>query len=213
MFAPTIKGVVLMQKKNDERKIKIYNFINNFIKEYGVSPSCDEIASSIGCAKSTVFKFMKRLEEEGYIERLGHNQVVTVENSNTIDRIPVIGSIACGKPKLAIEDIKGFLPINIDWLGSGEYFGLIADGESMINIGIKNGDIVIVRKQSTAENGQVVVAMIPDEYDGEMTSTLKRFYKEQGRYRLHPENDELEDIYVEELQILGIAVKNISDVI
>ena len=83
----------------------------------------------------------------------------------------------------------------------------------MINIGIKDGDIVIVRKQEIADNGQVVVAMIPDEYSGEMTSTLKRFYKEQGRYRLHPENDELEDIYVDELQILGIAVKNISDVI
>ena len=202
-----------MQKKNDERKIKIYNFINDFIKEYGVSPSYDEIASSIGCAKSTLFKFMKRLEEEGYIERYGRNQIVTIENSNSIDRIPVIGSVACGKPKLAIEDIQGYIPINMDWLGKGEYFGLVADGDSMINIGIKDGDIVIVRKQEIAENGQVVVAMIFDEYSGEMTATLKRFYKEQGRYRLHPENDELDDIYVDELQILGIAVKSISDVI
>ena len=201
-----------MQKKNDERKIEIYNFINDFIKEYGVCPSYDEIASSIGCAKSTLFKYMKRLEEEGYIERYGRNQVVTVENSNAIDRVPVIGSVACGKPKLAIEDIQGYLPINIDWLGRGEYFGLVADGDSMINIGINDGDIVIVRKQSTAENGQVVVALIPDEYGGEMTATLKRFYKERGRYRLQPENDSMKDIYVDKLEILGIAVKNISDV-
>lgn len=201
-----------MQKKNDERKIEVYNFINDFIKEYGVCPSYDEIASSIGCAKSTLFKYMKRLEEEGYIERYGRNQVVTVENSNTIDRVPVIGSVACGKPKLAIEDIQGYLPINIDWLGRGEYFGLVADGDSMINIGINDGDIVIVRKQSTAENGQVVVALIPDEYGGEMTATLKRFYKERGRYRLQPENDTMKDIYVKHLEILGIAVKTISDV-
>lgn len=201
-----------MQKKNDERKIEVYNFINDFIKEYGVCPSYDEIASSIGCAKSTLFKYMKRLEEEGYIERYGRNQVVTVENSNSIDRVPVIGSVACGKPKLAIEDIQGYLPINIDWLGRGEYFGLVADGDSMINIGINDGDIVIVRKQSTAENGQVVVALIPDEYGGEMTATLKRFYKERGRYRLQPENDTMKDIYVKRLEILGIAVKTISDV-
>ena len=201
-----------MQKKNDERKIEIYNFINDFIKEYGVCPSYDEIASSIGCAKSTLFKYMKRLEEEGYIERYGRNQVVTVENSNAIDRVPVIGSVACGKPKLAIEDIQGYLPINIDWLGRGEYFALVADGDSMINIGINDGDIVIVRKQSTAENGQVVVALIPDEYGGEMTATLKRFYKERGRYRLQPENDTMKDIYVKRLEILGIAVKTISDV-
>lgn len=201
-----------MQKKNDERKIAVYNFINDFIKEYGVCPSYDEIASSIGCAKSTLFKYMKRLEEEGYIERYGRNQVVTVENSNSIDRVPVIGSVACGKPKLAIEDIQGYLPINIDWLGRGEYFGLVADGDSMINIGINDGDIVIVRKQSTAENGQVVVALIPDEYGGEMTATLKRFYKERGRYRLQPENDTMKDIYVKRLEILGIAVKTISDV-
>ena len=201
-----------MQKKNDERKIEVYNFINDFIKEYGVCPSYDEIASSIGCAKSTLFKYMKRLEEEGYIERYGRNQVVTVENSNSIDRVPVIGSVACGKPKLAIEDIQGYLPINIDWLGRGEYFGLVADGDSMINIGINDGDIVIIRKQSTAENGQVVVALIPDEYGGEMTATLKRFYKERGRYRLQPENDTMKDIYVKSLEILGIAVKTISDV-
>ena len=201
-----------MQKKNDERKLEVYNFINDFIKEYGVCPSYDEIASSIGCAKSTLFKYMKRLEEEGYIERYGRNQVVTVENSNAIDRVPVIGSVACGKPKLAIEDIQGYLPINIDWLGRGEYFGLVADGDSMINIGINDGDIVIVRKQSTAENGQVVVALIPDEYGGEMTATLKRFYKERGRYRLQPENDTMKDIYVKRLEILGIAVKTISDV-
>ena len=201
-----------MQKKNDERKLEVYNFINDFIKEYGVCPSYDEIASSIGCAKSTLFKYMKRLEEEGYIERYGRNQVVTVENSNSIDRVPVIGSVACGKPKLAIEDVQGYLPINIDWLGRGEYFGLVADGDSMINIGINDGDIVIVRKQSTAENGQVVVALIPDEYGGEMTATLKRFYKERGRYRLQPENDSMKDIYVDKLEILGIAVKNISDV-
>lgn len=184
-------------KKNNERKEEIYHFINNFIKEYGVCPSYNEIAASVKCAKSTLFKYMKRLEEEGLIERYGRNQIVTVENSNAIDRIPVIGSIACGKPKLAYEDIQGYLPIDVEWLGSGEYFGLVASGDSMINIGIKSGDIVIVRKQTTAENGQVVVAMVYDEDSGDMNATLKRLYKEKRGYRLHPENDYMSDIYVD----------------
>ena len=200
-------------KRNDERKDEVYRFINNFIKEYGVSPSYNEIASSIKCAKSTLFKYMTRLEEEGLIERFGRNQMVTIENSNAIERIPVIGTVACGKPKLAYEDIQGYIPINVDWLGSGEYFGLIAKGDSMTNININDGDIVIVRKQDTAENGQVVVAMIPDETSEDMTATLKRFYKERNCFRLHPENDYMDDIFVDDVHILGVAVKNISDVI
>ena len=168
-----------MRKKNTEKRQRVYNFINSFIKEYGVSPSYNEISSSLRIPKSTLFIYMRALEDEGYITRLGHNQIVTVENSNSIDRVPVIGSIACGKPKLALEDIQGYIPVNIDWLGPGEYFGLIADGDSMVNININKGDIVIIRKQSTAENGQVVAAMIPEEFGGEWTATLKIFYKEK----------------------------------
>lgn len=202
-----------MRKKNTEKRQRVYNFINSFIKEYGVSPSYDEISSSLHIPKSTLFIYMRALEDEGFITRLGRNQLVTLENSNSIDRVPVIGSIACGKPKLALEDIQGFIPVNIDWLGPGEYFGLIADGDSMVNININKGDIVIIRKQSTAENGQVVAAMIPEEFGGEWTATLKRFYKEKGTFRLHPENDYMEDIYVDDLQILGVAIKCISDVL
>ena len=202
-----------MRKKNIEKRMTIYNFINGFIKEYGVSPSYNEISTSLKIPKATLYIYMKALEEEGYISRLGHNQLVTVENTNAIDRIPVIGSVACGKPKLAIEDIQGYIPINLDWLGSGDYFALVANGDSMMNININDGDIVIVRKQSTAENGQVVVAMIPDECGGESSATLKRFYKERGKYRLHPENDYMDDIFVDKVEILGVAVKTISDVI
>ena len=192
--------------------MKVYNFINGFIKEYGVSPSYDEISSSLKIPKSTLFIYMRALEDEGYISRLGRNQLVTLENSNAIERVPVIGSIACGKPKLAIEDIQGYIPVNVDWLGPGEYFGLIASGDSMINININDGDIVIIRKQETAENGQVVAALIPDDGE-EWTATLKRFYKERGSFRLHPENDYMNDIYVDRVQVLGIAIKCISDVL
>ena len=202
-----------MRKKKYDKRQRVYNYINNFIKEYGVSPSYNEISSSLPIPKSTLFIYMRALEDEGYITRLGHNQIVTVENSNSIDRVPVLGAIACGKPKLALEDIQGYIPVNIDWLGPGEYFGLIADGDSMVNININKGDVVIIRKQSTAENGQVVAAMIPEEFGGEWTATLKRFYKEKGMFRLHPENDYMEDIYVDDLQILGVAIKCISDVL
>lgn len=107
-----------MRNKNDERMIQIYNYINNFIKEYGVSPSYADISSAKGCSKSTLFLYMKRLEEEGYISRMGHNQIVTLENTNSIDRIPVIGVMLtcphCGAFILADIDEGGRMRLSYE---------------------------------------------------------------------------------------------------
>ena len=129
--------------------------------------------------------------------------------------MPVIGAVACGKPKLAVEDIKCYIPLDPS-LKDGEYFGLVADGESMIDVGIHSGDIIFIRRQETADDGDIVVAMIDDDYSDESTATLKRFYRdpENRRYILHPENSEMEDIVVDKVRILGKAVrilKNIED--
>ena len=204
-----------MRPKNDEKKEAIYEFINDYIKEFGVSPTTQEIADEFETAKSIVSKFVNRLVEEGRLERYGRYQVVTKQNYFAPYQMPVIGAVACGKPKLAVEDIQCYIPLDQS-LKDGEYFGLVADGESMKDVGIHSGDIIFIRRQETADDGDIVVAMIDDDYSDESTATLKRFFrdKENKKYILHPENSEMEDIIVDKVRILGKAVriyKNIED--
>ena len=204
-----------MRPKNDEKKEAIYEFINDYIKEFGVSPTTQEIADEFETAKSIVSKFVNRLVEEGRLERYGRYQVVTKQNYFAPYQMPVIGAVACGKPKLAVEDIQCYIPLDQS-LKDGEYFGLVADGESMKEVGIHSGDIIFIRRQETADDGDIVVAMIDDDYSDESTATLKRFFrdKENKKYILHPENSEMEDIIVDKVRILGKAVriyKNIED--
>lgn len=202
-----------MKPRNEQKKIEIYNYINEFIKEYGVCPSIPEIADGVHLAKSTTHKYLVRLEEEGYIEKYGRNQILTRENSEPIERIPVIGAMAYGNPKLAVEDIEMYIPISKEILGEGEYIALIAEGDSMIDARIDNGDIVFIRCQETAEKGQVVAAILRDEYTGESAATLKRFYKEgKQRIRLHPENPYMSDILVDKLDIVEIATKILRNI-
>ena len=202
-----------MRPKNNEKKEAIYEFINEYIKEFGVSPTTQEIADEFRTAKSTVSKFVNRLVEEGRLERYGRYQVVTQQNYFAPYQMPVIGAVACGKPKLAVEDIKCYIPLDPS-LKDGEYFGLVADGESMIDVGIHSGDIIFIRRQETADDGDIVVAMIDDDYSDESTATLKRFYRdpENRRYILHPENSEMEDIVVDKVRILGKAVRILKNI-
>ena len=170
-----------MRPRNEEAKEQIYAFVNEYIKEFGVSPSTQEIADRVKTTKSCVSKYVNRLIEEGRIERCGRYQIVTVQNRFSPYQMPVIGAVSCGKPRLAFEDIKGYIPLDAS-LSAGEYFGLIADGSSMIDVGIHSGDIVFVRRQEMADDGDIVVAMIEED------ATVKRFYKENGHFRLQPEN-------------------------
>ena len=204
-----------MRPKNDEKKEAIYEFINEYIKEFGVSPTTQEIADEFRTAKSIVSKFVTRLVEEGRLERFGRYHVVTQQNYFAPYQMPVIGAVACGKPKLAVEDIQCYIPLD-ESLAPGEYFGLIADGESMIDVGIHSGDIIFIRRQDTADDGDIVVAMIDDDYSDESTATLKRFFRdlENRKYILRPENSNMDDIIVDKVRILGKAVriyKNIED--
>ena len=207
---------LVMRKKDDLKKIEIYNFIVNYISENGYSPSLLEISDHFRCVKSAISKYVTRLEDEGYLERLGRNRLVTHSNLTRCNRMPIVGEIACGKPILAVEDIESYIPYNEEMLGKGDFFALRARGDSMVGIGISDGDIVYIRKQDTAHDGDIVVAMIDDDYSDESTATLKRFYRdpENRRYILHPENSEMEDIVVDKVRILGKAVrilKNIED--
>ena len=201
-----------MIERNEERKMKIYAYINEFIKEYGVCPSITEIADGMRCAKSTVHKYLVRLEEEGYIEKYGRNQIVTKQNATPVDRIPLIGAVACGTPTMAQEEMQTYIPVDKRLLGSGEFFALKAQGNSMIEAGINDGDVVFIRYQQTAEDGQIVVALIEDTVDGGVEGTLKRFYKDKHQIRLHPENKEMKDIIVNNAKIVGVAVKVLKNI-
>ncbi len=201
-----------MRTKNDERKMEVYRFVNDFMKERGVCPTTQQIGDTLGMAKSTVSKYMNRLIDDGLIEKYGRYQTVITDTPTLPENyalMPVVGSISCGQPILAIEEVEEYIPIDISLLGYGEYFGLIARGDSMIDAGIYDGDTVYVRKQNTAFDGEIVVAMVEDEFTDGWSATLKRFYRDvkNGRYILHPENSRLDDIIVDKVHVVGVAVR------
>lgn len=193
--------------KENDNKFKILKFINDFVLKHGYAPSVREICKKIGLTStSTVFYHLKKLEDEGLINRdYGKNRAIKVniqtsENSNK-NLFNVIGKVAAGKPIFAVENIENQIEIPPELFGinTGDMFILNVSGDSMVNAGIFNGDKIIVKKQETAENGEIVVAMVDD------SATVKRFYNEKGHVRLQPENDFMEPIIVDDCKILGIV--------
>lgn len=178
----------------------------------GLPPTVREICAAAGIkSTSTVHAYLKTLEEEGYINRQsGLNRAIRVNGAHGEDlsrmpgRVPLLGKVTAGLPILAVEEIEDYVPY------SGRYdtkdlFALRVSGTSMLNAGILDRDVVIVRRTETAENGEIVVALIGDE------ATVKRFYKENGHFRLQPENDAFEPIIVDEVAILGKVVSLVRD--
>lgn len=200
-----------MRSKNSELMNNIVEFINREYLDNGRTPTMQEIATALGISKGCVSKYVAEMQEKGMLENNGSCRGVRTKMMEKIQQaveyLPVVGSIACGTPMLAEQNIETYLPIPTDFLGAGSYFILKAYGESMINAGIDDGDMVIVRKQETAEEGQIIVALI----DGE--TTLKRYYldEKRKRIRLHPENDGMDDMYFKRVDIQGIAIKVIKD--
>ena len=179
---------------------KILDFIRNSIQE-GISPSVREICAATNLkSTATVHSHLKTLEEKGLIVRnQGSNRSIRLTDDNT-SLIPVLGRVTAGVPILAIEDVECYIPINERIRRGRELFALRVVGESMINAGILDHDIVVVHMTPTAENGQIVVAMIDNE------ATVKRFYNENGRIRLQPENDAFQPIITDECSILGRVI-------
>ena len=200
-----------MRSKNSDLMKSIVEFINKEYFDNGVTPTMQEIANAFGISKGCVSNYIAEMQEKGLLENNGSCRGIRTKMMEKIQQgveyLPVVGSIACGTPMIAEQNIETYLPIPTDFLGAGSYFILKAYGESMINAGIDDGDMVIVRKQETAEEGQIIVALI----DGE--TTLKRFYldEKRKRIRLHPENDGMDDMYFKRVDIQGIAIKVIKD--
>ena len=150
---------------------------------------------------------LETLEENGYIRRdpTKPRAIEILDDCFNLTRrevvnVPILGSIAAGQPLLAQENIENYFPIPVDVLPNAEIFMLKVKGESMINAGIYNGDHILVAQQSHADNGEIVVALLED------SATVKRFYKEDGHYRLQPENDSMDPIICNEVEILGKVV-------
>lgn len=209
-----------MSKKDSnelgKREKAILKFIEKQIALNSYPPSVREIGKAVGLkSTATVHGYLAKLEEKGYIkkesqkgrtlrllkggleENKNQTQMKEFYSGKEMVEVPVIGKITAGAPILAVENITDTFPIPIDFVGNSESFMLTVRGESMIEAGILDGDYILVKKQNTAENGQIVVALIEDE------ATVKTFYKEKDHIRLQPENSTMEPIIVPDCKILG----------
>lgn len=201
------------RKYSTNRPAEILSFMDEYRREHGNAPTMQEIADGVGLNRSTVYQHLKNMEKSGLIVSQGGTRgyltrapLVEVPDSEIV---PIVGRIACGSPILAQEDIEGYIRLPVSSLGSGSYFLLRARGDSMIEAGIDSGDLVLIRQQSTADPGRIVVALVNEDAE----ATLKRYYPEpeNRRIRLHPENESMQDIYVDYCTIQGVAVKVIKD--
>ena len=210
-----------MRKKDpdslNKREKAILKYIEKQVNSNGYPPSVREIGKAVGLkSTATVHGYLASLEKKGYIKKesqkgrtlkllkggaLEGGEQVTfakeVYSSREMVDVPVIGKITAGEPILAVENVTDTFPIPLDFVGTGESFMLTVRGESMIEAGILDGDYILVRKQNTAHNGEIVVALIGDE------ATVKTFYKEKDHIRLQPENSALDPIIVPTCEILG----------
>lgn len=192
-----------------QRQRQIVQYIVQHTETQGYPPTVREIGEGVGLSSSsTVHAHLKGLEQAGLIRRdpvLTRAIRVVAGNIESykpkrMANLPVVGRVAAGSPILAAQDIEDTFPVPLDFLSGGDGFMLKVKGESMVDDGIVSGDYVIVRRQETANNGETVVAMIEDE------ATVKRFYKEKGRIRLQPANQELKPMYFDNVQIVGKVV-------
>lgn len=190
------------------KQSEILEYIKDQILTKGYPPAVREICSAVNLkSTSSVHSHLETLEKNGYIRRdpTKPRAIEIVDDSFNVTRkeirnIPIVGTVAAGQPIFAEQNISGYFPLLADELPSGDLFILNVRGDSMINIGIFDGDKVIVRQSPEAKNGDIVVALVED------SATVKTYYKEEGRYRLQPENDTMDPIYVNEVIILGIVV-------
>lgn len=192
-----------MPVKNNTKQMQIYEFIKSYANEKGYPPSVREICAAVGLSStSTVHGHLERLEKKGLIKRDPTKprtiEIMEKDIKKEMVNIPVLGTITAGLPILAEENIEDFFPLPLEQIKSNkELFMLHVKGDSMIDAGIRDGDLAIIEKTNYAENGTIVVALIENE------ATLKRFFKEKDHIRLQPENRTMNPIILENCTILG----------
>ncbi len=196
-----------MYEDLNQRELEILFFIKRFIESKSYPPTVREICS--GCnikSTSTVYYALEKLETTNYIRKdasktraleiVPQDDDILMLKKKTVD-VPILGRVTAGAPILAVQNIEDTMPLPVDFVSNKELFILKVKGESMINAGICDGDYVIIEKTNSARNGEKVLALIDEE------ATIKTFYKEKDRYRLQPENDNMEPFYFDKVDILG----------
>jgi repressor LexA len=198
-----------MRSKNKALMSEIEQFVSAYTDGYGISPTMQEVADGVGVSKATVHRYISQLCENGILEVSGRRSMTATRTKIEAVRVPILGEVACGIPQFAEENIEEYVRLPVALFGRGKFFILRAYGDSMVEAGIDDGDLVLIRQQDSAEDGQIGVARIDDE------ATLKRFYPEpeNHRIRLHPENSHMNDIFVDRCEIQGIAVKVLKELL
>jgi len=200
-----------------ERQREIWEFLVRYVEAHGYPPTVREIGQEVGLASpSTVHAHLANLERAGMLRRdptkpralellAPHRREATPEREPDVHRLPLVGQIAAGGPLLAEQNVEDYLAVPEPLARSGEEFLLRVRGESMINAGILDGDFVVVRRQQDAQNGEIVAALAGEDEAAD-EATVKRFFRENGRIRLQPENDALVPMFPEYVQVLGKVV-------
>lgn len=194
--------------KISKKQSEILEYIKSEILQRGYPPAVREICEAVNLkSTSSVHSHLETLEKNGYIRRdpTKPRAIEIIDDTFNLTRrdmvqVPIIGRVAAGEPLLAQENIEEYFPIPSDFMPNNDTYMLKVKGESMINAGILDGDYVLVEKRETASNGDMVVALVEDG------ATVKTFYKEEGIYRLQPENDSMDPIIVSEVSILGKVI-------
>ncbi|MDO4522855.1 MAG: transcriptional repressor LexA [Eubacteriales bacterium] len=195
--------------KITKKQTEILEYMKNEILNKGFPPSVREICEAVNLkSTSSVHSHLESLEKNGYIRRDPTKPraiEIIDDNFNLVRRevvnVPLLGRVAAGEPLLAVENVESYFPIPAEFMPNVQTFMLNVQGESMVNVGIFDGDQILVQQQSTAHNGDIVVALVED------SATVKTFYQEDGYYRLQPENDFMDPIIVrDDLQILGKVI-------
>ena len=198
----------MAQEKITPKQQEILEYIKETILKKGYPPAVREICEAVHLkSTSSVHSHLETLEEKGYIRRdpTKPRTIEIIDDCFNLTRrevvnVPILGTVAAGQPLYAEENIENYYPIPSDLLPNAETFMLKVRGNSMINSGILEGDQIIVEHCSTAQNGEIVVALVDD------SATVKRFFKENGHYRLQPENDTMDPIIVDHVEILGRVI-------
>lgn len=201
MFLKVIKGRCIMVSEN--KLIMVMDYIRKFSEENGYTPSVREICKECGIkSTATAHSYIEKLQDRGYLNKATNKKrSVTIGKSSGVS-IPLIGTVTAGQPIFAYENYEDYYTFPAGEFRGEDLFMLRVQGTSMIDAGIMNGDKIIVRRQNTAENGEIVVALVED------SATVKRFYRREGKIVLHPENEALSDMIFEdgEVSILGKVV-------
>lgn len=179
----------------------VLNYINEYNAEYGYAPSIREICSKLEIkSTASAYMYLQKLKDEGYLNRTpNRNRALSFKKSTSVN-IPLIGTVTAGQPIFAYENYEDFYSFPAGSFSGSDLFMLRVQGTSMIDAGILDGDKIVVRKQETAENGDIVVALVDD------SATVKRFFKKDDHFVLHPENETMSDIIVDDVAILGKVV-------